>query len=402
MSLLNQVLKDLDAQAAAVPSLHLAEPPQALPPGSEPQEPSIDWIRLSIWSAVGGAVLVATGWFLTTSGPKPLADDAAQVLSIDHSLPEPQPAGVTATPGSVNLDKAVVPGSERTALSTSQQAIDVADVTSQVVSEPPSQKAAPSAESLAKSVPVKMNPPSPAQDDVVTVRVETPSRPYLPLRNADPAPKVTTPTVAAVEARSSSGPVKTVKRPVETPLQRVQVALDKGDLALAEQLLRKHLQLEPKDRRGHELLVGLLVRGNRHEEALGQLEQSLPLLPDHTSLRLLQARILVDRGQTAEAVLKLEQLLVDNPAQADAMRLLAGVLQQQGEAERAAPWYRKLTTLPSAVATDWLGLAISMDGRDFRIAAAAYRRVLASSQASQPVRQYAQQRLAALLPGEAG
>ena len=226
---------------------------------------------------------------------------------------------------------------------------------------------------------------------------------YLPLRNASLAEPLAVrssePSAARSTARTGDAPAVTAKsiRPVPAePLDRVRAAIADGSLAEAEALLQGHLAQRPKDRIARELLVGLMLRGDRIDDASRQLEIGLRHHPAHGSFLLIHARLLAQRGDRGNAIRVLRGAARVPGIRAQRLQMLGALYQQDGRYAEAAEQYRVLLALQPRSAAGWVGLAISRDAQGSDDASAAYRRALAIGGLPSAAEAYARQRLAEL------
>ena len=67
---------------------------------------------------------------------------------------------------------------------------------------------------------------------------------------------------------------------IEQLIQEAEAALQAGELAVAEETLRKILQLDPNDAHAHSALGAALNEQGRYEEAEAALRQAIELNPD--------------------------------------------------------------------------------------------------------------------------
>jgi Flp pilus assembly protein TadD len=355
MSLLNQVLRDLENRPlpdAARPTLRLATASPAPPPDTGRRR-RLAWL-------VSGSLILAGGlalWWWTqgrqTPAPVQVLPPAEPRAQVQAAIPEPAPP----------------PAPVATPLET------------------PSADSSASAPKMAKAKAPAKNP-APAA-------AETPSAEYLPLRlraaeTPPPARPAQRPAHQKAQA-ASRPPARLHKTPA--PLAQIRQLIAHGELSLAEERLRQRLRAAPSDHAAHQLLVGLLLRSQRHDEALAQIESSLARLGHDDKLVLLRARLLADQGQAGAALRDLEVLLARQPDDRAAMRLAAALYRQQGDTRHAGRLYRRLTALPGAEARDWLGLALSLDEHAPSLARAAWKRVLTAPELTAAVRDYARQRL---------
>jgi predicted Zn-dependent protease len=134
---------------------------------------------------------------------------------------------------------------------------------------------------------------------------------------------------------------------------RGRMALQQGRLTEAETWLREALAKEPNDRVLRYQLVQCLFKNGKHAEAevesqrlkhiegnLKRLEiivnQELPQRPGDSALQLELGRLLLEQGQTEEALHWLDCVLRANPVNISAHQILANYFQQMGASQQAA------------------------------------------------------------------
>lgn len=213
---------------------------------------------------------------------------------------------------------------------------------------------------------------------------------------------VDTTTVEAKEASVKSLPV--TKRQVRRASDEVafETALEffnQGRLAEAEQSLRLSLRQNPRKLEARKLLAMLLLRGERREEVGSLLDQGLRLDPGYPSFVTLRARIWMDDGENEKAISLLQQSLPSKGGDAELLSLLGSLFQQEQHFQSALDIYRRMVGLEPESARAWAGLAISLDalGRDIS-AVKAYRHALDFHTLPAEVEQYARQRIELLAP----
>jgi MSHA biogenesis protein MshN len=231
-------------------------------------------------------------------------------------------------------------------------------------------------------------------------RPAAPPAGYVVLRNTAPdRPQLSAPEAVAAEResrRAVSGARAVVKSAAEQPasqLDRARAAMERGDLAEAELLLTRHLERLPRDLAARELLIGLVLRGERSAEALPQLDLALALSPQRWPLHLLKARLLLDEGQVDEARSLLQSIPTGDAQRASALQMLGALEQQAGRALEAQAVYRELVALTPLSGPAWAGLAISLDSLGDDEAATAFGRGLKIGGLPEPAAVYARNRL---------
>jgi MSHA biogenesis protein MshN len=135
------------------------------------------------------------------------------------------------------------------------------------------------------------------------------------------------------------------------------------------------------DNSGHHdarlLLASLHIRQQQQVRAISILKHGLSQHPDHAGSARLLARLLVSRGQHAEAVVYLESALGGATQDADYHALLAGLYQHSGNPAGAARHYTAALSLNPGRGEWWMGLGISREqSGNASAAGAAYRKAL--------------------------
>ncbi len=104
----------------------------------------------------------------------------------------------------------------------------------------------------------------------------------------------------------------------------------------AAELYRSLLASEPGDREAWEPLLVILRQLGRGDDLLELIRQTVPLVDlasERTRLRLEQAEMELARGDDAAATITLQQVLDDDPNDAQAALLLSGILERSGRAD---------------------------------------------------------------------
>lgn len=473
MSLLNQVLQDLDArQPVERPRhLHLAEQPQTRP---GPANDEVDtsgrqaWLRPGFWSVLLLTVLLA-GWAFNRSwqlaantGPGPTADLSSNILPVTMPAQQLNDAPVAGAPqaateqvsgeavsspvaATTSPDDVLPEGGPVAQAQTSRPSMPVAaaedtppiaaasllaersPVLDGTPAEPVVQVTTASSSDAAhtSTIPVEtvsVTPPlTPWQEYLLSLEpIDEPAeidpglRPpshvdvvpqsavgsdaegYLPLRNAV-LPQVRREAKQSVKpAMPSKSPAKMI-RPLEPdPLDAVRRSIADGDLAQAESMLMQRLQVTRRDRIARELLIGLMVRGERVSDALGQLQLARELHPGHGTFVLIEARLLAQSGRIDAATALLQAKAGTGDDGEQRLQMLGALLQQQGQYDEAAGYYRALLVLQPGSATAWMGLALSLDATGDATSTDAYRRALQLDGLPTAAAAYARRRLTEL------
>lgn len=368
MSLINQVLKDLDSRE-----------PMQQKPGSVDYTPenagvalapesSRDWLGLLIW---GGTVtiVVSTLAYLYLFQEKP----------VQVSYEPKRPAVNTLAPAS------------ETETATSVTAIAVPEAVQAVVTE-----VVEPAKTVVPKVIETVTPEVVKEEKARTEIIKPPAEKiaYLPLND-----------VPVEVARPKTVKQKTVKKDEKrvlvkksvAPIDEARAMLNDGRLLEAEAKLKQLLKQKPSNVVARELLIGLLDRSGRTAELEKQLEVALRFYPNRESLVLLKARSELQNKKAEMAIERLERLMLKKKAGLQTITMLAPLYQQTSQYEKSVTLYQQLVKKKPANATYWVGMGIGLEalGKN-KPAIKSYSNALQLTGLDYSLQQYAQQRLLAL------
>lgn len=312
MSLINKVLRDLDAR-------HAAEAQQTLPNEVRPL-PTAERARPGRLAAVLAALLLVAG----AGGWAALSDFAASPPAVP--LAKAPPAALPAA--------AIPPSAESPALPV-------------LVIAPPE----PAAEVSAAPTPtVADRPAAPPSPQVSSLQLATTLR----------AAAVPAPPPARIEKQFHDD----AHERAEAAYRAALAVRRQGRGAEAIASLRQALQLEPGHANARQLLLSLLVEQRQWPEAEAALREGLELMPSNAGWAMALARIQVERGQPDRAWATLERFMPAGESNAD-YRGFAGVLLQrlQQPAQAIGHYEAALRLKPDARWWAGLGLALDATGR---------------------------------------
>lgn len=328
MSLINQMLQDLDSRRAANgPGSRLPNEVRPLPAARRSHWPLI--------AALGVAIALPLGWFVWQQFDLRSVQEQQLALPV---APPPVADGVVAPVA------AVLPSDADTSL----------------------------------------------ENDATDLRLTTSLR-FLPEREPSPAPRTTRPgavtqssgaiaaagvnampMVAAPVAQSAKaiGPMTIEKSQAAGPpheradgeYRKAIGALNAGRLLEAVESLRAALKQEATHTASRQLLFKLLVENKRLEEAAQLLQDGLQLQPAQISWAMSLARLQVDRADLPGAWQTLQRSLPFAASSADFQGFAAHVLQRLGRSKEAAAYYQAATRLAPAESRWWLGLGLALEG----------------------------------------
>jgi MSHA biogenesis protein MshN len=194
-------------------------------------------------------------------------------------------------------------------------------------------------------------------------------------------------------------PSLSITRKQTSPAQLAQQKMDKAELAiadheikLAEQLLADVLLLVPEHKAARRQLAALWFGRQDYQSAINTLSQGITLAPTDAEFRLMQARIYLKQGALESAYQTLLPVTVNG--EVELLTLFAGLAQQLKYFTEAGMAYRQLSHTQPEQGKWWLGIAISDDSQGaFDQAKTSYQLALTKQNLTQDARQFATQRL---------
>lgn len=240
-------------------------------------------------------------------------------------------------------------------------------------------------------------PVEPATPELPTAADAQPAAqsPALPVTAAAPPTSAPAEASALVISRVDQG--SATPRQQTRNLQAAADALAAGRDGDAEQILRDLLADDADAVRARLALAALYQRQGRDAAATAQWRAGLERDRHNAELAEALARALIAQGQPANAASVLATAAPPVAQQPDFHALLAYAWQQAGQSLRAAEVYRALVAHDASQGRWWLGLATAEEARgDAASALAAFHRARDSANLETSVLRYVDQRIAAL------
>ncbi|GHF82787.1 tetratricopeptide repeat protein [Thalassotalea marina] len=182
---------------------------------------------------------------------------------------------------------------------------------------------------------------------------------------------------------------------VAQKMRRVEVNINEGNTSRAEALLEEVLLVDASHNIARKQLAALWFGRQDYSAAHNLLTQGIALMPEYAEFRLMKARIYLKENNVSQAVNSL--LPLSHTESVDYQSVLAAAAQQNKQHDIAADAFKKLTTLEPTKGKWWLGYGASLDSQgEFQQAKQSYRQALATSSLSDNAQQFIRQRLTAL------
>ncbi len=173
--------------------------------------------------------------------------------------------------------------------------------------------------------------------------------------------------------------------------------LQQGQGTRAEEALRQAIGSDAEHLRAWETLAGLLINAGRAVEATELLARARRHHPAQGTLAQLHARLLLDTQGAPAAINELERTAAVAPQSGDYLAFMGGLYQQQERYTDSRDAYRKALALKPQQGTWWMGLAIALEKLgDKPGAVSAYRKAAESHTLNKRLQSFVAQRLKGL------
>ena len=400
MSLINQVLQDLEKRHASEPELKSLSPHVRAVSG-RPQS-SIRVIAVAAIVAV--AVIAATAFFY---GRRHAPDDESPpILSKPMAVPAPEPIQAARQPDTAPI---VEPSAQSAAFSPVSRLSDQLSLVAPLsaLKEKPAsvgRSTSPGRASAGAEV-VTARPPQPEKPQ--TPAVETLSRVEAPIKPPAPVPEREMPPPPEPIATEQSSPAAIDKQMRDVvPSERAEIAfrrgvrqIQEGRANAAELDFRDALTLDPSHSGARQALLGLLLDSGRNNEAEQLLRKALESNPRQPRHAMVLARLEVERGEVTGAINTMVGALPYVQSDPDFHAFLAALLQREGRHRDAVDYYRAALRGVPGNGVWMMGLGISLRAANQSAEARdAFQRALESKQLTSELQEFVQRQLRELSP----
>jgi MSHA biogenesis protein MshN len=352
MSLINEMLRDLDRRQA------LAVAGGQLPPGQVTAVAPAPQGRQWFWTLVAFLMLLAIAW-------------VGWVAYQIHARPM------------IATELAFRAAEERKARPPEPQPVVAASPAPQPAPEPAKESEPPELFRLAQLI-------------------ETPIAEAAKPKAPAPAPTALPPQQKV--RIGSSEPAVTRRDIPRSPLEQAEhqfrqgvALLNQGRVSEAQEQFGAAIARHAGHQAARQALVAILIERGRLEEARLLLEEGLSTNPGNVQFATVLARIFVERRDYASAENVLASARSGGDTDADYQLVLGAVQQHLGKHAQATAAFEKAASLKPQAATTWLAMAISLEASGRKAEAVeAYRKSLAANTLSQEARGYAEARIRGL------
>ena len=397
MSLINQMLKDLEQRGGRVANAEMTVTPKlstvaAAQPG---QMPSVN-LRLPLIKAGGIMVLLAGGaylWMQSTLAQSH-SSDMDKVITANIK-PKPITRAVSLTtlgPANTPSAPAIEAVTEQAAIFESRPLFESRlkynpPVTEAVDAKAPKEKVIANLipeTSTMKSLPPKQPFESPVSDSAEKLLIPEPIVKPMTKQNTDNA---------------TIGKQIRPDQKSENYYRQALSYLQQGRVSEAQASLTLALETNPTNQEARQTLAGLLLDNKRYDDAGATLAAGLAITPEQNDFRMTLARLQVEAGDSAGALSTLEQGLSYAKNHADYQSFLATLLQRANRHEEAISHYTTALSLNpsasnSATTSTLIGLGISLQAvGKLEKSQEAFAHVKSSATLSPELSQFVEQRI---------
>ena len=396
MSLINQVLQDLEKRHASESEL------KSLPPyvRAVPGPPQLG-IRVFAGVAIVAIVLSAMAVFIYSSGDVP-GNDAPPIISKPIAVPTPVPAPLPKHPVAVPV---AVPVAEATTFNPASRLSDELSLVAPLSArkEKPVAAGRSTKPGVAVALSQVVTAPSPQAETPQAPAVETLSKAGAPAKPPAPvAERVTRPPPVPPTAVAESPPAAIEKQMREVmPTERAEIAFRRGVTQIqegranaAELEFRDALKQDPSHAGARQALLGLLLDSKRNNEAEQLLHKALEINPRQPRYAMVLARLEVERGEVTGAINTMVGALPYVRSDPDFYAFLAALLQREGRHREAADYYRTALRGVPGNGVWMMGLGISLRASNQAAEAHdAFQRAIDSQQLSPELQEFVERQL---------
>lgn len=163
--------------------------------------------------------------------------------------------------------------------------------------------------------------------------------------------------IAVVHVRKTLTPIQQSKR----SFARAQKLLARGDLRQAMQALRTVLELNAGDAPARMQLATLYYRKNRTADARQLLAEGHLLDPSNADIAIMYAQLMADAGDYQSALETIDESLKQGTTGPEVFALAASLHYQLKQFGRAASRYRDALSRQPGQGIWWMGLAVTLE-----------------------------------------
>lgn len=372
MSLINQVLRDLDQRRAAAGTMPPAVKTSAAWPAAAARRGVIAMATAAVVLLAGGASTLAWSLASRSAATPPAAE------------PPPPAAATVAAPAPAPMPTPVIVVTAPSAASAPVEA-QRAQANASVLAPALTETAAPVAKPAAQTSPVHAASTELPATLVAAAPVAVHATVHVPVPPHGEA---------RIDKRP---PARTAHERAEAHFQRGVAAHQQGELDDASTAYAAALREEAGLSPARQALAGILIAQGQADEAKRLLNDGHALAPRHAGIATMLSRLLAEQGELERAAEVLHTAAIASPSPED-RAFHAAILQRLNRHADAAELYAAALRVAPNNGVWWMGLGISLAaGGKNDLAREAFNRARSSGALSPELSSYVEQRLRQLL-----
>jgi|WetSurMetagenome_2_1015567.scaffolds.fasta_scaffold94860_1 MSHA biogenesis protein MshN len=338
MSIINQMLRDLDAREASEKErAGLPMQLRPLPPARQNRNQQVRILGMGV--AIG--LLIAGAISLMRGGEAPPSPPVAAVPAVAANVPAPAPVPEDTKP-LVSAENNVLPLPAQKAKPVSEaEQPPAARTATQHRSESDIKPISPAPAASQRAEPAKRISPVPAAQIAKTEEVGTGE--------------------ARIDKQARSNPGGRSREMAEGEYRKGMQAVKLGDYGAAQPLFQRTLELDPGYARARQALLSVLVRSKQWNEARKAAEEGLALDPSQSGWVVILARLQFEQGDIPAAIATLERYAAHAKGDADYQGLFAYLLQKQERPAEAVEHFRAALAQRPYEGRWWFGLGLALE-----------------------------------------
>lgn len=383
MSLINQMLKDLDARRSEVTGTDAyGHQIRAVP--ERPRSHAAWWIALVL-----GVLLVAVlAWVVLHRAPAAIPAQTVVKphlpLKLDGDLDSEQPPLTEKSVVEAPSAAVAITGTPTTLVVQETEAMPIADGARREAAPAPQKSAAEEKPFVSpqepKSVPATSNPeqarPAAAAKSLAATPIAKPSDHIAPISINKQVKELTS------------------QQRAENEYRKALLLVQQGRTTEALGGLEQALQLEPIHAAARQALIGLLLENKRQDDGLRKASEGLNLDPAQPGLAMILARLQLEKGELRPAIETLLRTLPYAADKPDYQSFVAALLQRDGRNKEAIEHYLQALQIVPQNGVWWMGLGISLQAESrFAEAQEAFSRAKATNALSPELLAFVEARL---------
>jgi len=363
MSLINKMLRDLDARHAGTGQTVLPNEVRPLP-----EEVVAPRVSRRVWVLAGLAILSAAAIQTSTIWLPLLAEFVPLPPSL---LPPPPVVAPAAQPAPTTVVLQLPPPEQMLPLPSLPDTPPAAPDASAGQVPPPA------AGQQAPAVAATPQPPLQVAENRSTDLKIDRSLPEVQVKPAAPAPVPAAPVAAPPPRKAAPAPkpdrgqatAKIEKQQnLATPQERAEAIYRKGVAAYrvghygeAAALFKSALQEDPRHLTTRQTLLSMQAEQKQWDDVQVILREGLELMPEQISWAMALARIQVERGRLPEAWDTLQKYMPNGEKSADYQGFAGVLLQRMRKPHEATFYYQAAVQLKPNEGRWWLGLGLALE-----------------------------------------